>query len=155
MTDVYRSCASVAVFRKNEDQIEMLLVHKPRKKDDWQLPQGGVEKGESLEEAAAREIYEEAGIKPEIIGNSGKIYKYDFPASYRRFRPDNVCGQTVEYFYGKLDMGIDVKVDDDEIDDYVWVRRKKIPKYLKRKAYLKLVMNLYDDGIEQMKKFEI
>ena len=125
----------------------MLLVHKPRKKDAWQLPQGGVEEGESLEQAAAREVFEEAGIKPKIIGNSGKVYTYDFPASYRRFRPDNVCGQTVEYFYGTLDMGIDVVVDGEEIDEYVWVTKEDIAKYLKRKAYVKLVMNLYDDGV--------
>lgn len=125
----------------------MLLVHKPRKKDAWQLPQGGVEEGESIEQAALREIQEEAGITPRIIGNSGKVYKYDFPASYRRFRPDNVCGQTVEYFFGVLDMGVDVTVDQEEIDDHVWVTKKQIPKYLKRKAYLKLAMNLYDDGV--------
>jgi len=147
MKDVYRSCASVAVFRRNKDHIEMLLVHKPRKKDAWQLPQGGVEEGESIEQAALREIQEETGISPRIIGNSGKVYKYDFPKSYRRFRPDNVCGQTVEYFFGELDMGVDVTVDQEEIDDYVWVTKDKIPKYLKRKAYLKLAMSLYDDGV--------
>jgi putative (di)nucleoside polyphosphate hydrolase len=147
MKDVYRSCASVAVFRKNGEQIEMLLVHKPRKKDAWQLPQGGVEEGESTQEAAAREIMEEAGIAPEIFGSSDHVYTYDFPASYRRFRPDNVCGQTVEYFFGELPMGVDVTVDQEEIDSFTWVTRKKIPKYLKRKAYLKLAMNLYDDGV--------
>ena len=125
----------------------MLLVHKPRKKDAWQLPQGGVEEGESTQEAAAREIMEEAGIAPEIFGSSDHVYTYDFPASYRRFRPDNVCGQTVEYFFGELPMGVDVTVDQEEIDSFTWVTRKKIPKYLKRKAYLKLAMNLYDDGV--------
>ncbi len=151
MTDVYRDCASVAVFRKAPEGFEVLLVHKPRKKDAWQLPQGGVEDGESPEEAAQREIAEEAGIAPKIIGSSDHVYQYDFPASYRRFRPDNVCGQRIVYFFGFLESGQEVKVDDEEIDEFVWVSRKQISKYLKRKAYLKLVMNLYDDGVELLK----
>lgn len=147
MPDVYRNCASVAVFRKKEDDFEMLLVHKPRKKDAWQLPQGGVEEGESMQEAAQREIQEEAGIMPEIIGTSDHCYQYDFPASYRRFRPDNVCGQKVEYFFGSIDPEAVVTVDQEEIDEHVWVKRSDIGRYIKRKAYLKLVTDLYDDGV--------
>ena len=147
MSDVYRNCASIAVFRKKGDFFQMLLVHKPRKKDAWQLPQGGVEKGETIREAAQREIQEEAGITPTIVGDTKHVYQYDFPASYRRFRPDNVCGQKVEYFIGILDASEEVQVDDEEIDDFVWTSRTGISKYIKRKAYRKLVTQLYDDGI--------
>jgi len=147
MSDVYRSCASIAVFRKKDDSFQMLLVHKPRKKDAWQLPQGGVEEGESVQEAAQRELQEEAGISPTIVGSTNHVYKYDFPASYRRFRPDNVCGQKVEYFIGTLDASEEVNVDDEEIDDFAWTSRMGISKYITRKAYRKLVTQLYDDGV--------
>ena len=33
------------------------------KSDSWQMPQGGIIKGEKLEEAAYRELYEETGVK--------------------------------------------------------------------------------------------
>ncbi len=151
--DIYRSCASVAVFRPKDDGYEMLLVHKPRKNDAWQLPQGGVEEGETTKEAALREVQEEAGIAPRIIHVSEHVYQYDFPKSYRRFRPDNVCGQRVEYVFALAQPDTQVQVDNDEIDDFIWVQERSIPKYLKRKAYRTLAFKLYEDGIEHIRKF--
>lgn len=145
--EIYRSCASIAVFRPAGETFEILLVHKPRKKDAWQLPQGGVEEGETSEEAAIREVQEEAGITTEIIGTSEEVYQYDFPASYRRFRPDNVKGQRIEYVFAKVGADIKVQVDNDEIDQFVWVLPQKIGKYIQRKEYLELINKLYNDGI--------
>lgn len=47
------------VFRKNGD---VLLVRPYIGRQDWALPGGGVKRGESYEQAAAREVHEEAGI---------------------------------------------------------------------------------------------
>ncbi|MDP7069102.1 MAG: NUDIX hydrolase [Candidatus Peribacteraceae bacterium] len=145
--DIYRSCASIVVFRPSDTEYQVLLVHKPRKNDAWQLPQGGVEEGESLQEAALREVHEEAGITPEILDTSDHVYQYDFPKSYRRFRPDNVCGQKIEYIFARAEQGSEVTVDDDEIDEHAWVLKQELPQYLKRKEYLKLVEKLFDDGV--------
>jgi len=47
----------------------------------WQMPQGGVNEGEALAEAALRELAEEVGTdKAEIIAQSPTTYRYDFPA---------------------------------------------------------------------------
>ena len=43
------------------DGIEIALVHRP-KYDDWTFPKGKVERGETDEEAAAREVREETGL---------------------------------------------------------------------------------------------
>ena len=153
--DVYRQCASVAVFRPANvcapggcgTIYQILLVHKPRKKDAWQLPQGGVEEGESIEQAALRELSEEAGITAEIAGGCPHVYQYDFPASYRRFRPDNVCGQEVHYVFAKASKDAVVKVDGKEIDTSVWVLPEEFSRYLKRKEYLGLVKKLYEEGV--------
>lgn len=42
--------------------IEVLVIHRP-KYDDWTLPKGKIESGESLRETAVREIAEETGLR--------------------------------------------------------------------------------------------
>ena len=149
--DIYRACASVMVFRYMEDGYEFLLIHKPRKRDDWQLPQGGVEKGESSTEAALRELKEEAGITAEAVGKSDLVYQYDFPSSYRRFRPDNVCGQRIEFIFAILKEGEKVQVDENEIDGHIWVLPEQESSYIKRKEYLDIVRKLLEEGIKYIK----
>ncbi|MBM7614213.1 NUDIX hydrolase [Alkaliphilus hydrothermalis] len=41
---------------------------------DWVLPKGKVEEDEKFEDTAIREVYEEAGVKVEIIEYLGKIH---------------------------------------------------------------------------------
>ena len=150
--EVYRSCASTMAFRRCSDTngYKVLLVHKPRKRDAWQLPQGGCESGETVEQAALRELEEEAGITADCIGFGDDVYQYDFPASFRRFRPDNVKGQRVEYIIATVDDDCTVCVDGEEIDNHVWVEKSQLPKYLKRQEYLSLVQRLYDSGIANL-----
>lgn len=65
--------------------------------ESWQFPQGGVDQGESLEEAVRREVLEETGVQPDayrIVDRSGP-HRYDFPAG-----PDRrgFVGQEQTYF---------------------------------------------------------
>jgi 8-oxo-dGTP diphosphatase len=54
--------AGGVVWRQGGDgAIEVLLVHRP-KYDDWTLPKGKLEPGESFEAAAVREVEEETGL---------------------------------------------------------------------------------------------
>lgn len=57
--------AGGVVWRRHGGRIEIVLVHRPRY-DDWTLPKGKVDPGESYEEAALREVQEEASILAEI-----------------------------------------------------------------------------------------
>jgi len=147
MKDVYRSCASIVVLKKDEDSFKVLLLHKPRKKDAWQIPQGGVDPGETHEQAAVRELKEESGLEVGIAGKSEQIYQYDFPPSYRRFRPDNVCGQRLEFFFAQVDPTQEVIVDQSEIDSFAWVTKEEVSEYIKRKEYCTFIEELVEEGI--------
>jgi 8-oxo-dGTP pyrophosphatase MutT (NUDIX family) len=45
--------------------LEVLLVHRPRY-DDWTIPKGKLEPGETHEQAARREVLEETGVECEL-----------------------------------------------------------------------------------------
>jgi putative (di)nucleoside polyphosphate hydrolase len=121
----------------------VLLVHKQRRNDTWQLPQGGVEEGESLSEAALRELEEEAGLRlPSVQHVSEQEYCYDFPPSFlRRHHPVN-DGQILSFVVLEAPNDVVVTVDNDEIDAYLWVRPDELPVYLPREAYLTVVQSV-------------
>ena len=45
---------------------QVALVHRPRY-DDWTLPKGKLDAGESFEEAAVREVQEETGVHARLV----------------------------------------------------------------------------------------
>ena len=53
------------LWRETENGRELAIIHRP-KLDDWALPKGKLEPGESWKAAALREVYEETGCKAEI-----------------------------------------------------------------------------------------
>ena len=57
--------AGGVVWRKVAADFEVLLVHRPRY-DDWSLPKGKLDEGESFEDAAVREVKEETGLRCEL-----------------------------------------------------------------------------------------
>lgn len=148
--EVYRSAASVLLVRpapRKPGVYQMLLLHKPRKRDAWQLPQGGREVGETIEQAAMRELFEEAGISdPTLLHKSREVYQYDFPVSYRRFRPDHVRGQRIEFVVAVAPEGAEVHVDQKEVDRHVWAEPDQVRLYIKRKEYLDLIKRLYNEA---------
>jgi 8-oxo-dGTP diphosphatase len=62
---VVRAAGGV-VLRDGDGTPEVVVVHRPRY-DDWTLPKGKVEAGESDEECALREVEEETGLRCELV----------------------------------------------------------------------------------------
>ena len=54
--------AGGVVWRRSPRGLEVALVHRPRY-DDWSLPKGKLDAGESWEDAALREVQEEIGLR--------------------------------------------------------------------------------------------
>jgi 8-oxo-dGTP pyrophosphatase MutT (NUDIX family) len=63
---------------------------------DWVLPKGRIEHGETKEAAALREVYEEAGVKGEIVTYIGQA-QYEF----RNLRHNEQVYKTVHWFLMK------------------------------------------------------
>jgi len=54
--------AGGVVWRRRGDRVEVLVVHRPRY-DDWSLPKGKRDRGESDRQTARREVLEETGLE--------------------------------------------------------------------------------------------
>lgn len=81
--------AGAVVWRSRGGTIEVALVYRPRY-DDWSLPKGKVERGESTRVAAAREVREETGARV-------ALGRFLTKTRYRVGRDR----KTVEYFAGR------------------------------------------------------
>lgn len=149
MPEVYRQAASLLVLRRDPAAgggLKLLLLHKPRRRDAWQLPQGGMEAGETGEQTALRELSEEAGLtNVTLLGQSHEVYQYEFPASFRRFRPDDVKGQRILFFIAEAHDDR-ITVDGKEIDKFLWIDPSQLPRFVKRKEYLELVKRVLKEG---------
>lgn len=72
----------------------------------WQFPQGGIDQGETAEEAMYRELHEEVGLKPhhvEILGVTKNWVRYKLPKRLIRQGSNPVCiGQKQKWFLLQL-----------------------------------------------------
>ena len=106
-----------------------LLWTKRIGQDAWQFPQGGIQPGESFEQALYRELLEEVGLSGTDVGileRTRSWLRYRLPERLIRRGPGRLCiGQKQKWFLLGLD-GDDSRIQLDrsaqpEFDDWRWV----------------------------------
>ncbi len=112
----------------------------------WQFPQGGMDEGETPEEAGLRELHEETGVTQDLIEPLGSIedwLAYDFPPEVLAQRSRNRWrGQKQRWFayrYLGTDADFDLEaVPPQEFSEFRWVALETTPQLIipwKRDVY--------------------
>lgn len=66
--------AGVIVYSKENNHITYLLLHYTA--GHWDFPKGKIEEGETKQEAALRELYEETGLHAKLKAGFGEQFGY-------------------------------------------------------------------------------
>jgi putative (di)nucleoside polyphosphate hydrolase len=111
--------------------------------ENWQMPQGGIDRGESPLEAALRELKEEIGTdKAEFLAESAGWLRYEVPHGVaRRVWQGRYRGQMQKWFamrFTGTDGDIDVATAHPEFNAWRWVAAAELPTLIvpfKRQLY--------------------
>ena len=147
---LYRPCVGIALFN-NEGKV--FVGERIDTPGAWQMPQGGIDEGETPEKTAIRELAEEVGTnKAEIIKIADKKLRYDLPQeTAQRLWKGKYCGQEQIWiamrFTGKeCDININA-FDPPEFSNWQWISLKETLNLIvpfKRNLY-RQVIDLFKD----------
>ena len=127
----------------------------------WQFPQGGIQHGESPEQAMYRELHEEVGLLPEhvqIVGRTRDWLRYDVPEEYlRRQHATRVHraayrGQKQIWFLLRL-VGLDSDIqlrasEHPEFDAWRWV-----PFWIQLDAVIGFKREVYELALSELARY--
>ena len=114
-----------------EQDGSIAVVHRPRY-DDWSLPKGKLDKNESFERAALREVKEETGLSCQLIEELDPVSYAD-----NRGRPKTVRYWRMEVIGGEFEVN-------DEVDELRWLSKAEALELLSYEHDRELVAALND-----------
>ena len=140
----------VGVIVLNNENKVFVGKRKDNPVDRWQMPQGGVDIGETYLSAMKRELYEETSIKSiEILKEINGFFEYELPKNLvgiiwkGKFR-----GQKQKWFITRFignENEINLKTKNPEFIEWKWIVPDELPKTIvdfKKKMYAELLENL-------------
>ena len=142
----------VGVIVLNNENKVFVGKRKDNPVDRWQMPQGGVDIGESYLSAMKRELYEETSIKNiEILKEINGFFEYELPKNLvgiiwkGKFR-----GQKQKWFITRFignENEINLQTKNPEFIEWNWIIPDELPKTIvdfKKKMYVELLEILKD-----------
>ncbi|MBV8131291.1 MAG: RNA pyrophosphohydrolase [Alphaproteobacteria bacterium] len=147
----YRAAVGVMLLNRTGEVLVARRIDMIDAACPWQMPQGGIDKGETPRQAALRELKEEIGTdKAEILGESRMWLKYDLPVELAdgvwggRYR-----GQRQKWFAMRFtgnDTDINLATAHPEFDAWKWIRPKQLPEMIvpfKRQLYIDILVEFH------------
>ena len=141
----YRPCVGIMLI--NQDNKVFVGQRLDQIAEAWQMPQGGIDEGESPEVAALRELKEEVGTnKAEIVAQSRDWLTYDLPVDLiGKLWKGRYRGQRQKWlamrFLGS-DQDIDIATHEPEFMAWRWIEPALLPDVIvpfKRDLYAQIV----------------
>lgn len=139
---------AVGIMLLNHDGLAFIgrRIDMPAGLAAWQMPQGGIDPGETPRQAAVRELKEEVGTdKAEILAESREWLHYDVPealwAQFGGMWGGRYRGQRQKWFLMRLtgeDRDINPATEHPEFDAWEWVAPARLPDLIvpfKRQLY--------------------
>jgi 8-oxo-dGTP pyrophosphatase MutT (NUDIX family) len=106
-----RAAGGIVHRRRPDGTVEVLVIHRPEY-EDWTLPKGKLDPGETAEQAAVREVEEETGIKASLGALAGSTEYYDRHGRSKR----------VDYWLMEPEGEIPAEFEpNDEVDEIRWL----------------------------------
>ena len=143
--------AAVIVSSRYPFQCELFIASRSDIEGAWQFPQGGIDEGETPEEALFRELEEEIGTGDvEIIAEFPEWLQYDFPQKIaQKMYPFD--GQSQKYFLVRLkkDAKINLATKEPEFCDHKFVSLEEVfdfITYFKRPVYKQVLEYFKKEG---------
>lgn len=127
----YRPC--VGVMMRNAQGEVFVGQRRDSETPAWQMPQGGVDRGEAPRDAALRELWEETGVPADLVtveAETAGWLRYDLPAHLvPRIWKGRYRGQEQKWFLLRFhgsDEQIDIVTAHPEFSEWRWIAPREL-----------------------------